>query len=273
MTLDNLAVEQVKQCTAALKSILKDRLLGVYLYGSAIIGGLQKYSDLDLFVVASHSTTSQDKAKLITEFLKISGIYLKSIKRSIEITIVVKSAIKPWRYPPLFDFQYGEWLRNEFESGNHVPWLTNKMPDLALIITQVLLASNTLFGPNPTQLLPCIPYSDVIKASLEGLGVLIADLNHDTRNVLLTLARIWCTVSTDTIRSKTDAATWAIEHLPKTYQLVMQRARAICLGHEKEYWTDIQSLVNSCANIMVSNIKQHTSLLAVDNSKSIKVIK
>ncbi|WP_131782210.1 aminoglycoside adenylyltransferase domain-containing protein [Legionella gresilensis] len=273
MTLDNLAAEQVKQCIAALESILKDHLLGVYLYGSAIIGGLQKYSDLDLFVVASRSTTAKDKAQLITELLKISGIYLKGIKRSVELTIVVKSEINPWRYPPLFDFQYGEWLRKEFESGNHVPWLTNKMPDLALIITQVILASNILFGPNPTQLLPYVPYTDVIKASLEALDILIVELNHDTRNVLLTLARIWCTVSTATIRSKPDAATWAIQHLPKNYKLVMQRARAICLGKEHDYWTDIELLVRSCADKIVRNIKQHSSLLMVDNSKSIKVIK
>ncbi|MGQ3889095.1 aminoglycoside adenylyltransferase family protein [Legionella sp. CNM-1927-20] len=273
MTLDNLAAEQVKQCIDTLENVFKEHLLGVYLYGSAIVGGLQKYSDIDLFVVASRSTTAVNKAKLITELLKISGIYLKSTKRSIEITIVVKSDVNPWRYPPLFDFQYGEWLREEFESGNNEPWLTKEMPDLALIITQVLLASTTLLGPHPTQLLPFIPYSDIIRASLEALDILIADLNHDTRNVLLTLARIWCMVKTDTIRSKPDAAMWAIHHLPKLYKSVMWRARTVCLGQEKEYWIDIESLVKPCADKIVSNIRQHISLLTDDNYKSIKIIK
>ncbi len=77
---------------------------------------------------------------LITNLLKISGIYQRSSKPPIEMTIVVKSEVNPWHYPPKFDFQYGDWLRTEFESGNREPWLTKDMPDLALIITQVLLA-------------------------------------------------------------------------------------------------------------------------------------
>ena len=62
------------------------------------------------------------------------------------MTIVIKSEIKPWRYPPHFDFQYGEWLREKFENGNIDPWPTKEMPDLALLITQVLLASQTLWN-------------------------------------------------------------------------------------------------------------------------------
>lgn len=76
---------------------------------------------------------------------------MKSSKLPIELTIVIKSEINPWHYPPKFDFQYGDWLRESFESGVIEPYPTKVMPDLALLITQVLLASDTLFGPNPDQ--------------------------------------------------------------------------------------------------------------------------
>ncbi len=269
--LGNETEEQITQCLCLLKDILGQDLLGVYLYGSAIVGGLQKYSDIDLFVVTDRKTTYEEKAKLVGVLLQISGIYMKSSKLPIEMTIVDKSEINPWRYPPNFDFQYGDWLRKEFESGHIEPWSTKEMPDLALLITQVLLASTTLLGPNPNQLLSKIPYRDFMMATTEALDSLMADLNSDTRNVLLTYARIWSTLETDTIRSKPAAADWVIDRLPENYRPVMSRAKAICIGEDNEYWDDIKSLIQPCADFILSHInKQISSVEGSDHtSKSI----
>lgn len=252
---NNLDVkQQLNECLDVLTKILGADLLGVYLYGSFLVGGLQKYSDIDLFVVTNRATTSEEKIELTTHLLQISGIYMKSTKPPIEMTLVEKVAINPWHYPPLFDFQYGEWLRQSFEMGNFEPWSSREMTDLALIITQVLLKSHTLFGSKPEQLLAPVPYRDFIKAMLHDLDRLSADLEHDTRNVLLTFARIWSTLETNEIRSKPDAADWVIKRLPKMYQPVMNRAKSICVGLEDEYWDDIHVSVKSCADFMLSRI-------------------
>jgi hypothetical protein len=34
------------------------------------------------------------------------------------LTIVAASQVRPRRYPPRRDFQYGEWLRERFERGD-----------------------------------------------------------------------------------------------------------------------------------------------------------
>jgi len=270
--LNNETQEQINRCLSLLNDILRNSLLGVYLYGSSILGGLQKYSDIDLFVVSDRSTTREEKSQLAVGFLQISGIYMKSTKLPLEITMVTKPEINPWHYPPRFDFQYGDWLRNEFESGMIEPWLTKEMPDLALLITQLLLSSKTLLGPNPDQLLQKVPYNDFIVATIHTLKNLISDLSNDTRNVFLTLARIWCTVETDTIRSKSAAADWAIDHLSDKYRPVMKRAKAIYIGEENEYWDNMQSLVKPCADFIVSQIKNQISVLELtDNTnKTIK---
>jgi streptomycin 3"-adenylyltransferase len=245
-----------------LKDVLGRDLLGVYLYGSAIVGGLQRYSDIDIFVISNRQSTSEEKAQLENNLLKISGIYGVSKEvRPIEVTIVVKSEVNPWHYPPQFDFQYGDWLRKDFEAGKIEPWPTKEMPDLALLITQVLLASKILYGPAPNQLLEPVPYHDFIVATIKEIDNLMADLDHDTRNVLLTLARIWRTIETDTISSKPDAAAWAFDRLPEDYKPVMQRARSICLGEEPEYWEDISALLHPCAEFIVSQVKKQTALL------------
>lgn len=264
--------QQLKYSIELLKMILSSDLLGVYLYGSSLVGGLQKYSDIDLFVVTNRVTTLEEKTRLITALLQISGIYMKSLKPPIEMTIVERSMINPWQYPPRFDFQYGEWLRKSFENGIIEPWLTYEMPDLALIVTQVLLKSKTLCGVEAEQLLAHVPYHDFMKAMLHDLNRLATDLENDTRNVLLTYARIWSTLETNTIRSKPAAADWVIDHLPKVYQPVIKRAKSICTGVEHEHWDDIEVLIKSCANFMVDQINAQTSLINFnDTNKLIKI--
>ncbi|MCC5013640.1 MULTISPECIES: aminoglycoside adenylyltransferase family protein [unclassified Legionella] len=264
--------QQLKDSLELLKMILGADLWGVYLYGSSLVGGLQKYSDIDLFVVTKRATTSEEKARLIAEFLQISGIYMKGSKLPIEMTLVEKTAINPWRYPPHFDFQYGDWLRQSFEKGIIEPWLTHEMPDLALIVTQVLLKSQTLLGLEPERLLAPVPYHDFIKAMLHDLNRLAMDLEHDTRNVLLTYARIWSTLETNAIRSKPAAADWVMNHLPEVYQPVMQRAKSICIGIETEYWDDVKILIKSCADFMANKINEQASLINFDDSKLIKLV-
>jgi TfoX/Sxy family transcriptional regulator of competence genes/predicted nucleotidyltransferase len=273
LNLDAIAKKQIHACLKLLKQIFGQDLLGIYLYGSSVLGGLAKYSDIDLFVVSKRATTREEKAKLATALLKISGIYMKSKKRPIEITIVEKAEINPWRYPPKFDFQYGDWLRKQFELGDIEPWPSKEMPDLALLITQILLASHTLVGTNPDQLLCKIPYKDFMTAITHALPDLMSNLDSDVRNVLLTLARIWSTVATDTIRSKPAAAEWVINLLPGKYHPVMKRAKAICKGEEKEHWDDVQELIKPCADFMLSeaNTKITEIILSDGPNRSIKI--
>lgn len=264
--------QQLKESLELLKMILRSDLLAIYLYGSALVGGLQKYSDIDLFIVTKRATTSEEKARLVSGLLPISGIYMKGSKLPIEMTLVERRAINPWRYPPHFDFQYGEWLRKSFEEGVIEPWPTYEMPDLAVIITQVLLKSQTLWGLKPEQLLPQVPYGNFMEAMLHDLNRLTAELEDDTRNVLLTYARIWSTLETNKIRSKSAAADWVMKRLPQIYQPVMKRAKSICIGVENEYWDDLKELIRPCADFIVDKINVHNSLTNFDDpNKLIKL--
>ena len=53
--------QQIERCLDLLRKVLGDELIAVYLYGSSIVGGLQRYSDIDLFVVSRRSTTTEQK--------------------------------------------------------------------------------------------------------------------------------------------------------------------------------------------------------------------
>lgn len=86
-----------------------------------------------------------------------------------------------------------------------------------------------------------------------------------TRNVLLTYARIWNTLETNSIQSKPGAADWVIKHLPKTYIPVMHRAKLICIGVENEYWDDISELIKPCIAFMLDKINEQIMSIDFEN--------
>jgi predicted nucleotidyltransferase len=230
--------------------------VGAYLFGSAVLGGLRPRSDLDVLVVSRRRTSRGEKRRLVERLLAVSGSQPPAPPRPVELTIVVESEIRPWPYPPAYDFQYGEWLRREFESGDVEPWPTTANPDLAVLITMVLLGNRPLLGPPPADVFDPVPRDDLVRAMVDGLDGLLRDLDTDTRNVVLTLARIWSTVASGTIRSKDEAATWALERLPDEHRTVLARARAIYLGDEEERWDDLEPHVRPHADRVVAEIRR-----------------
>jgi hypothetical protein len=90
---------------------------------------------------------------------------------------------------------------------------------------------------------------------LSDIDRLRGDIDSDTRNVVLTLARIWSTVATGDIRSKDAAAAWASDRLPEPHRRVLIRARSIYLGDLAEQWDDIRKGVAPCVDYLVGEIK------------------
>jgi hypothetical protein len=121
---DTGRVDQLKQVVRLVDEAIGPAVLGVYLHGSAVRGGLKPASDLDILVVSGRS---MDDRELIPETL----------------------------------------------AGNH-----------------------PLEGPPPADLLDPVPAQDVVRGSAAGIPDLLGDLPGDTRNVVLTFARIWTTLAT-----------------------------------------------------------------------------
>lgn len=217
---------------------LGDAALGMYLHGSGANGAFKPASDLDVLVVTSRSLDGLERHALVAGLLAISGPRAGG-RRSLELTVVVQSQIRPWRYPPQADFLYGDWLRAEIEANG--PPQPEVMPNLAIEIPQVLACRNTISGPEPEVLLDPVPVSDTVRGSLDAVPSLLSDLREDTRNVVLTLCRIWATVATGQVISKEAAAMWALERLPHRDRPVLEHALHLYLTStyvEEQPWTE-----------------------------------
>ncbi|WP_328413361.1 aminoglycoside adenylyltransferase family protein [Streptomyces violaceus] len=228
---------------------LPDTLLGIYLHGSATLGGLRPHSDIDVLAVVTESMTYAQRRELVAELLTVSGV---DGRRHVELIVVVRDDVRPWRYPPTCDFLYGDWLREEFERG--VIPSPEPSPDLAPLLTMVLRADAPLHGPPPAELLDPVPREDLRRAVVAGVPELMDELDSDTRNVLLTLARIWATLTTGDIRAKDAAATWALGRLPAENRPVLAHARAVYLGEEDERWDGLAP--RACAEFLVRGITE-----------------
>ena len=168
--------------------------------------------------------------------------------RPVEVTLVVQSEVRPWRYPPRMDLQYGDWWRAEFERGDVEPWPSTTNPDLAPLIRMVLAADRPLLGPRPAAVFDPIPRDDFVAALAHGVEGLRQDLEWDTRNVVLTLARVWNGIETDQLVSKDAAADWALARLPDRLRPVLATARDAYLGLVADRWDDRHAEVRAYAD-------------------------
>lgn len=260
MMLNDADRGQLERVLALVREVLGPDAAGAYLFGSAVLGGLKPESDLDVLVVSRRPTTREEKKHFVDRLLAISGRPAPEGRwRRIELTIVVESDIRPWHYPPRFDFQYGDWLRSDFESGNLEPWPETVTPDLAVLITMVLLGNTAALGPPPSEVFDPVPHDELIRAMLSGIDSLRDDLKSDTRNVILTFARIWSSAATGVIRSKDAAADWALERLPEAHRPVLARARAIYLGEQDERWDDLKDRIEPFADHVIAEIRELVS--------------
>jgi hypothetical protein len=168
---------QLADIVRALDDVLGRALVGAYLQGSAVLGGLHPHGDLDVLALTSRETTVAEKDRLIDHVLQISGPYpAAGPPRPIELTVVVGSEVHPWRYPPQRDLQYGEWLRERFERRD--PELLRPVADsdLAVLCTMVLLGDAVLAGPPASRVIDSVPWVDFLDTSLAEIPGLIANI-------------------------------------------------------------------------------------------------
>lgn len=248
-------MDQTERVLAVVREELGDTVIGAYLHGSSVVGGLHPNSDIDVLVVTRRRSTLDEKRALIARLLPISGRGdVTGRSRPLELTVVVQSDVRPWRYPPRLDLQYGDWWRTEFERGELTPWVSPN-PDLALLLEMVLQANHPLSGPPPAEVLDPIPLADVRRALADVIAALLDDLDGDEANVVLTFARIWTTLATGVIRSKDAAADWALPRLPFEHRAVLEHARAIYLGETAEEWGDLARCVRPHVDHVLGEIQ------------------
>ena len=226
---------QLADALSVIQRHLGSTLLSVHLYGSALDGGLKPLSDIDLLVTTSARIDDATRRALIADLLQMSALPGQDdALRALEVTVVVRDDIVPWRYPARRDVQFGEWQRADILAGVFEPAMADH--DLAILLTKARLHSIALLGLPADACFDPVPEDDMFRALADTLAQwnTPADWAGDERNVVLALARIWYTAATGNIASKERAADWAIERLPVQHRPILSDARQAYLGHAED---------------------------------------
>jgi hypothetical protein len=216
---------------------------------------LQPESDLDLLAVTRRSLPTPKRVELTDLLLRFSGRRATvQPGRPVELTSVVHSELSPWTYPPVCDYQYGEWLREDITAGQ-LP-APHPHPDLAILITSARSGSEPLRGPALDEIIDPVPAADLRRAIHDSVQPLLGDLHGDERNVLLTLARMVVTLETGEIVPKDDAAGRAMSVLPPGNRDLLEVARQGYLGHVADDWTQNRELTRETAERLAAHVRR-----------------
>ena len=255
--------EALKQAEAAAEVVVGmfgKGVLGVYLYGSATMAGLRAHSDLDVLALVEHSMTGAQRWELARHLISISRAGQRPAEwRPLEVTVLARPDIEPWRHPAIRDFQYGEWLRDEVDAG------TAKLgplddADVALLITLARRFGRPVVGPAPEEALPDISKRDLFAALQRTVDDVQPGLESDATNGLLTLARVWFTLETGDFAPKDAAGEWALARLEPPLRTPLELAVGVYRGKREADWAGIAAERAATADAMVAAIQRYDGL-------------
>lgn len=233
---------QLAATATLLEQLLGAKLQSLHLFGSALDGGLKPRSDVDLLAVVTAPLAEAERRALMTQLLQLSAPPgTPGALRPLELTLLVREHIVPWRHPALRELQFGEWLREELEAGIVAPGEPD--PDIAILLHKARLHSIALVGPPVAEAFEPVPARDFRQALADTVAQWNgpADWLGDECNVVLALARIWFSQATGGIAPKHVAADWVLERLPAAHRPVLARARAAYVQGLDDRLEDLQA--------------------------------
>ncbi len=221
---------QTAAACATIERHLGAALHAIHLFGSALDGGLKPRSDIDLLVTIAAPPRDAVRRALMFDLLDVSAPPGGATRmRALEVTVVVRGDVVPWRHPATRELQFGEWLRADLLAGIVEPACVDH--DLAILLTKVRQHDVALRGPRAAEWFEPVPARDFVAALLATVAQWNAepDWRGDECNVVLALARIWYSAATGRIAPKDVAAAWVFERVPDAHRPVVAAARAVYL--------------------------------------------
>lgn len=226
---------QLSGLVTGLADALSDKLVGVYLHGSLVLGCFNpQRSDVDVLVVIRSPTTDVERRALVPVLLRSSGskAWPRTPPYPLEIDVVTEPEVNPWRYPTPFDVHWSESHRRaELEAGELMP--PGESVDLAAHLTIVREAGVALLGLPPADVFPEVPFADYRDSLLRDL-----EWCREQRwkfYSVLSASRIWATLSEGGLQSKATGAAWALERAPAEFRPLIAGALALYRA-ETDHW-------------------------------------
>lgn len=251
---------QLEQVRAMLERHLGANLQAIHLFGSAVEGGLKPGSDIDLLVSVGRPLSEDARRLLMLDLLSVSaGPASHPSLRPLEVTLLAREQVIPWRYPPRRELQFGEWLRVDLQAGIfEAPTFD---PDLAILLTKARRHSIPLLGLPASEYFDPVPAKDFAQALTDTIAQWNEeeDWQGDELTVVLALCRIWYSIVASGIAPKDVAVNWVLQRIEDEHKPILRAAQAAYLGTAPDELTDRMPEVSAFihqAKAAIANIRQ-----------------
>ena len=211
---------QLASLVDGLRSALGERVLGVYVHGSLALGSFSPArSDLDVLAVVDEALDTDAKLLVADLLLRVS-----CAPYPIELHVLTRAQLRTWRHPSPFELHYGEGHREGFalDPLNRLATMSATDADLAAHLTIARKAGIALAGAPPADVFPEVPFDDYREAL--GTDLEWARTVRSALYGVLSPCRVWATLATGEVHSKTSGASWALDRLPEDMRPLVQAA-------------------------------------------------
>lgn len=210
--------------TDGLKKILGDKLLGVYLGGSAAMGDFcDASSDLDFLVVTRGRLSLED---------------------ALAVQLLHKDLLRRHPYAARLEGDYAP-LEALVPEGTSEPVPGCECGRFLPKVGEIMLSSDnianmrdcgiTFFGPAPAELLPAVS-PDEVRAAVRMMlteGIAPAESAAEAASEVLNLLRSACALDEGRPATKSEGAAWGLAHLDREWHEAIETAKAVREGHEQ----------------------------------------
>lgn len=199
------------------KTILQDRLAGIYLHGSAAMGCFHPAgSDLDLIVVVKSALPDPVKRAYMDMAVKLNA---KGPAKGIEMSIVRQDVCRPFVYPTPFELHFSaahlDWYRNDPE--DYISKMKGEDKDLAAHFTVILHRGRCLYGPPVREMFADVPVQDYTDSIWNDIANTENEIAGNPVYLTLNLARVLAFLKDGLVLSKKEGGEWALGNLPAKY--------------------------------------------------------
>jgi predicted nucleotidyltransferase len=247
-------------------NLLKDKLIehlgsnlvGIYLHGSFALDSFNPdVSDLDVIALLHESIDVDLRFELVKVFLDLSNH-----PTPIEISLITKDAIWPWKHPTPYQLHSSEYWRTRYEEqvrmNNKDFWSETPVDsDLACHITLINQKGICLFGTPIREAFPMVPELDFRSSILSDVQYAANVLNTLPVYGVLTLCRILSYLETGHILSKGQAGGWVLPLIPEGIRNIVMQAVDIYVGIRRENVHFSDNDLEQYKNLMLSAINNH----------------
>jgi streptomycin 3"-adenylyltransferase len=216
--MDALSESYAANVAAAMAALLGSRLVGVYLHGSAVLGGFDvRRSDVDVLVVCKDPITATEQSAVADS---LSEEHLPCPARGLELSIVTLKMTQCPGPEPAYELHMTTASDDTKVIDSHQH---RGDPDLVLHFA-VCRTAGRLLGPG-------LPVADVFGPLSEDLVLaqLSTELRWSAKHFLneyavLNACRAWRFAVDGAIVSKIDGGRWALEHAADADHALIEHA-------------------------------------------------